>query len=251
ALDIDVVVESSGHFRTKELMQQHIDAGAKQVILSAPAKEDVIPTVVLGVNEHTVDIANEPFLSNASCTTNCLAPLIKVLDDNFGVVQAFMTTIHSFTGDQRLVDAPHVDKRRGRSAAINIIPTTTGAAIAVGHVLPHLSGKLDGIAVRVPIADGSLTDVVCQLEKKVTLEQINHLFSQVSKYHLKNILAYSNQPLVSTDIITNPHSSIVDASLTKVQGNTVKLCAWYDNEWGYSNRLVDLLLLIASKKDKN
>lgn len=249
ALDIDVVVESTGHFRTKELMQEHIDAGAKQVLLSAPAKGNEIPTIVLGVNEHEFDLANEPFLSNASCTTNSLAPIIKVLDDNFGVESGFMTTIHSFTGDQRLVDAPHADPRRGRSAAINIVPTTTGAAKAVGYVLPHLQGKLDGIAVRVPTPDGSLTDVVCQLKHPATKEQINHLFSEVAKYHLKNILEYSDQPLVSTDIVNNPHSTIVDASLTKVYANTVKICTWYDNEWGYSKRVVDLLALIASKKE--
>jgi len=244
ALDIDVVIESTGRFRTKELLQKHINAGAKKVVLTSPAKSGDVPLVVLGVNEHTVDFANEIFISNASCTTNCLAPIIKVLDDNYGVEQCFMTTIHSFTNDQRLVDAPHIDKRRGRSASINIVPTTTGAAKAVGKVIPHLQGLIDGIAVRVPTANGSLTDIVCQLKKEVTIKEVNTLFSEVAKYHLKNILEFSDEPLVSTDIISNPHSSIVDASLTRVNKKTVKVCSWYDNEWGYSNRLIDLLELI-------
>jgi glyceraldehyde 3-phosphate dehydrogenase len=241
SLNIDVVVESTGLFRTREQLNKHLSAGAKKVILSAPAKDKDIPTVVLGVNEHTINFSKETILSNASCTTNCLAPLVKVLDDNFGVEKGFMTTIHSFTGDQNLVDGPHSDKRRGRCASVNMVPTTTGAAKAVGLVLPHLQGKLDGFAMRVPTPNGSFTDLVCELKRPTSVDEINTLFSQVAKHHLFGILQYQDEPIVSSDIITNPHSSIFDPSVTFVLGNLIKIGAWYDNEWGYSNRVIDIL----------
>ncbi len=240
-LDIDVVIESTGFFRTKEKMELHLQAGAKKVMLSAPAKGDGVKTFVLGVNEHEYDPKKHHLVSNASCTTNCLAPIVKVLDDNFGVKRGYMTTVHAFTGDQRLVDAPHPDLRRARAAAINIVPTSTGAAIAVGKVIPHLAGKLNGIALRVPVPDGSITDFVCELERETTKEEINWLMKEVSKHHLRGILEYSEEPLVSTDIIGNAHSSIFDAGLTFVQGNMVKVVSWYDNEWGYSNRICDFI----------
>jgi len=239
-LDVDVVIESTGFFLTKELASKHLKAGAKKVLISAPAKSDDIKTIVLGVNEHEYNKEVDHIVSNASCTTNCLAPLIKVLDDNYGVKKAYMTTIHAYTGDQRILDAPHRDLRRARSAAINIIPTSTGAAKAVGKVIPHLNGKLDGIAIRVPVPDGSITDCVCELNKDVTKEELNWLMKEVANNHLKNIIEYSEEPLVSTDIVGNPHSSIFDSSLTFTNGNLVKLTSWYDNEWGYSNRVCEL-----------
>ncbi len=243
-LGIDVVIESTGFFTNEEGMKKHLRAGAKKVLLSAPGKGDGIKTIVLGVNEHEYDSATHHLVSNASCTTNCLAPLAKVLDDNFGIRRGYMTTVHAYTGDQRLLDAPHSDLRRARSAATNIVPTSTGAAKAVGLVLPHLAGKLDGIAVRVPVPDGSLTDFVVELNRDVTLEEVTSLLKNVSEHHLKGILEYREDPLVSTDIIGNPHSSIFDSKLTFVQGNMVKLCSWYDNEWGYSNRVVQLARLL-------
>jgi len=243
-LGIDVVVESTGIFRTKEQMELHIQAGAKKVMLSAPAKGEGVKTIVLGVNEHDYDKEKHHLVSNASCTTNCLAPLVKVLDDNFGVERGYMTTIHAYTGDQRLLDAPQSDLRRARSAAINIIPTTTGAAIAVGKVIPHLAGKLDGIAIRVPVPVGSVTDFVCELKKETTKEEINWLISEVSKYHMSSIVQYSEEPLVSSDIVGNSHSSIFDASLTFAKGNMVKIVSWYDNEWGYSNRVCDFVAMM-------
>ena len=239
-LGIDVVVECTGRFVDREGLQQHITAGAKKVLLSAPAKGDV-KTIVLGVNDHEYNSHEDHIISNASCTTNCLAPLVKVLDDNIGIEQGFMTTTHAYTGDQRLVDAPHRDLRRARSAAINIIPTSTGAAKAVGLVLPHLKGKLDGIALRVPVPDGSVTDFVCLVKRDTSVAEINELMKQVSDFHLKGIMEYSEEPLVSSDIVNNPHSSIFDSQLTKVSGRMVKVVSWYDNEWGYSNRIVDLL----------
>jgi len=243
-LNIDVVVESTGFFRTAETMGLHLKAGAKKVLLSAPARGKGVKTIVLGVNEHEYHPEIDHLVSNASCTTNCLAPIVKVLDDNFGVKRGYMTTIHSYTGDQKLVDAPHKDLRRARAAANNIVPTSTGAAKAVGEVMPHLSGKLDGIALRVPLPDGSITDFVCELNCEVTKEMINDLMKNVSNYHLKNILEYEEDPIVSSDIVGNAHSSIFDSQLTFVNGNMVKVVSWYDNEWGYSNRVCDLLPLL-------
>jgi len=240
-LNIDVVVESTGFFRTKETMEKHLKAGAKKVLLSAPAKGDGVKTLVLGVNEHTYDPETDDLVSNASCTTNCLAPMVKVLNDNYGIEKGLMTTVHAFTGDQRIVDAPHNDYRRARAAAVNIVPTSTGAAIAVGKVIPELDGKLDGMAMRVPVPDGSITDLVCELKRPVTKEELNELMKNVSQHHLKGILEYQEEPIVSTDIIGNPHSSIFDSQLTKVQGNMVKVVSWYDNEWGYSNRICELI----------
>ena len=240
-LNIDVVIESTGRFRTKELAEQHRIAGAKKVIISAPAKGDGVKTIVFGVNEHTYDSGEHHILSNASCTTNCLAPVVKVLEDNYRIRFGYMTTVHAYTGDQRLVDAPNKDVRRGRSAAANIVPTTTGAAKAVGEVIPRLKGKLDGIAIRVPVPDGSITDFVCELETTPTIEELNALMKNVANFHMKGILEYSEEPLVSTDIIDNPHSSIFDSKLTRIEGNLVKVVAWYDNEWGYSNRLIQFI----------
>ena len=244
-MKVDVVVESTGFFLTKETASKHQKAGAKKVLISAPAKDADIATVVKGVNEHELDM-NATIISNASCTTNCLAPLVKVLNDNFGISKGFMTTVHAYTGDQKLLDAPHKDLRRARSAAVNTIPTSTGAAKAVGLVIPEMKGKLDGIAMRVPVPDGSITDFVCVLNKETTKEEINALFKNVAEHHLKGVLEYSEDPLVSTDIIGNPHSSIFDSSLTSVMGGTlVKVVSWYDNEWGYSNRMIDIIKLIG------
>lgn len=241
-LGVDVVIESTGFFVDKESAGKHITAGAKKVIISAPAK-GAVKTVVLGVNDDVIDADTEIY-SNASCTTNCLAPMVKVLDDSFGVVKGFMTTIHSYTGDQRILDAPHKDLRRARSAAINIIPTSTGAAKAVGLVLPHLNGKLDGGAVRVPTPTGSLTDFVCEVKKETTAEEVNAAFKAAAEGSLKGILEYTEDPIVSTDIIGNPHSNIFDSDLTKVDGTMVKVIGWYDNEAGYANRTADLVTKI-------
>ncbi|MGE0792632.1 MAG: type I glyceraldehyde-3-phosphate dehydrogenase [Candidatus Woesearchaeota archaeon] len=240
-LKIDVVVESTGFFLTKELANKHIIAGAKKVILSAPAKDKDIKTIVIGVNEHTYDSSKDNIISNASCTTNCLAPVVKVLEDAFGIEKGFMTTTHAYTADQRLVDAPHKDLRRARSAALNIVPTSTGAAKAIGLVIPTLNGKLDGISLRVPVPDGSITDFVCQLKKNTTVEDVNDLMKIASENQLRGILEYSEEELVSTDIVGNPHSSIFDSKLTFVKDNLVKVVSWYDNEWGYSNRVVELI----------
>jgi glyceraldehyde 3-phosphate dehydrogenase len=241
--NIDVVVESTGIFRTREGASQHLDAGAKKVIISAPAKDPDI-TVVLGVNEHTYDADKHHIISNASCTTNSLAPPVKVLHENFGIEQGFMTTVHSYTGDQRILDFPHKDLRRARAAAVSIIPTTTGAAKAIGMVLPELNGKLDGMAIRVPTPDGSLTDLTCILKRNVKAEEVNNAMKRASENSLKGIMDYTEEPLVSTDVIGNPHSAIIDGLSTKVnggQGNLLKILSWYDNEWGYSCRLVDLI----------
>ena len=247
-LQVDIVIESTGFFRTKELAEKHINAGARKIIISAPAKSDDIKTIVLGVNENTYDPEKDNIISNASCTTNCLAPMVKVLNDNFGVEKGLLNTIHSYTSDQKLVDAPHKDLRRARSAAINIVPTTTGAAIAVTKVIPSLQGKLDGIALRVPTPDGSIVDFTCQLKRNVTKEEINKLFKNVSLHHLKGILEYTEEPLVSTDIVGNPHSVIFDSQLTYVKDNLVKVIGWYDNEAGYSYRLVELALFLMGVK---
>jgi len=243
-LGAEVVVESTGFFRDAKSAGKHLEAGAKKVIISAPASGDDIQTIVLGVNDEKIDKEVEIY-SNASCTTNCLAPMAKVLDDSFGLVKGFMTTIHSYTGDQALVDGPHKDLRRARAAAVNIVPTTTGAAKAVGLVLPHLDGKLDGGAVRVPTVTGSLTDFTVVLEKETTEEEVNAAFKAASEGAMKGVLEYSEEPLVSSDIIGNPHSNIFDALSTKVDGNLVKVIGWYDNEAGYSARTADLIKKIV------
>ena len=242
-LGVDVVIESTGFFLTKEKASLHIKAGAKKVILSAPAKDADILTIVKGVNEH--EYKGEEIVSNASCTTNCLAPLVKVLDDNFGLEKGMMTTVHAYTADQRIVDGPHKDLRRARAAAQNIVPTTTGAAKAVTKVIPHLKGKLDGMAIRVPVVDGSITDFTCTLKKEATKEQVNELFKNVAGHHLKDVIEYTEDEIVSSDILGNTHSSIFDAKSTNViDGKFVKVVSWYDNEWGYSNRLIDLVHIV-------
>ncbi len=243
-LGIDIVVESTGFFRTREGAGKHIEAGAKKVLISAPGK-DVDITIVKGVNEHEYKKGEHMIISNASCTTNCLGPIVKVLNDNFGIIHGFMTTVHSYTGDQHLLDAPHKDMRRTRNAATNIIPTTTGAARSVGDVIPSMKGRLNGMAVRVPTPDGSLVDFGCNTKRPVTKEQVNVLFKLVAENNLKGIIQYTEEPIVSTDIIGNPHSSIFDSTLTDVlDGSLLKVIGWYDNEWGYSNRMVDILKIL-------
>ena len=246
-LGVDVVVESTGVFRTRETIEPHLEAGAKRVILTVPAKDDIDYMVVIGVNDKGMRPEHR-IVSNASCTTNCLAPMAKVLNDAFGVEYGVINTIHAYTNDQRLADVPHTDLRRSRAAAENVIPTSTGAARAVGKVLPELAGKLDGIAMRVPVPDGSIVDFVVQLRDDVTVEKINEAVRDASNTeHLSPILEYSTLPLVSTDIIGNSHSSIYDAPFTKLlEGNLVKTLNWYDNEWGYSNRVVDLIGIFAA-----
>ncbi len=240
-MDVDVVVESTGIFRDSESLNKHLDAGAKKVLLTVPPKDDIDATIVLGVNDDDLK-PEDKIVSNASCTTNCLAPIAKVLDDNFGIISGLMTTVHAYTNDQALAETTHSDFRRGRSATQNIIPTSTGAAKAVGMVLPELNGKLDGMAMRVPVPDGSVVDLVVELEKKVSIDDINKAVKNAADNELNGILEYSEVPLVSTDILNNPHSSIYDASSTQLlEGNHVKVVCWYDNEWGYSNRVVDLI----------
>ncbi len=243
-LNIDVVLESTGVFSKREKLQLHIDAGAKKVILSAPPKDDIDAIVVLGVNDDVLKPEHK-IISNASCTTNCLAPMVKVLDDAFGIKKGLMTTIHAYTNDQVMLDQPHKDLRRARAAAVSIIPTTTGAAKAVGKVLPHLKGKLDGFSLRVPTPDGSITDFVCELNAEATKEQINDAFKKASETNLKGYLEYCVDPIVSVDIIGNPSSCIFDSLSTMAMGNLVKVIGWYDNEWGYSCRVVDLLKKIS------
>ena len=244
-LGVDVVIESTGVFRDKASLQKHLDAGAKRVILTVPSKDDIDETIVLGVNDSELG-PEDLIVSNASCTTNCLAPLAKVLDDEFGIRKGVMTTVHAYTNDQRLADVPHEDLRRSRAATENIIPTTTGAAKAVGEVLPNLDGKLDGMAMRVPVPDGSTVDLVVELEQDVTVDQVNAAVRKAAEGPLAGIIEYTEDPIVSTDIIGNPHSSIFDASGTQVMGgNLVKVMSWYDNEWGYSNRVVDLIERLA------
>ena len=242
----DVVIESTGFFTDAEEARKHVTAGAKKVIISAPAKGEDI-TIVMGVNDADYDPAKDVVISNASCTTNCLAPMAKVIDDAFGIERGLMTTIHAYTNDQKILDFPHSDLRRARAAAINMIPTSTGAAKAIGLVLPHLKGKLDGYAMRVPIPTGSATDLTVELKTPATKEQINAAVKQAAEGPLKGILQYTEDPIVSTDIVTDPASCIFDAGLTNVNGNMVKVVGWYDNEWGYSNRLVDLVGLVGSK----
>ncbi|MGH3949842.1 MAG: type I glyceraldehyde-3-phosphate dehydrogenase [Pseudonocardiaceae bacterium] len=244
-LGVDVVVESTGFFTKAEDAAKHIKAGAKKVIISAPAKGEDL-TVVLGVNDNQYD-GTQTIISNASCTTNCLGPLAKILHEAFGIEQGLMTTIHAYTADQNLQDGPHSDLRRARAAALNIVPTGTGAAKAIGLVLPELNGKLDGYALRVPVPTGSTTDLTVTLAKEASLEEINAAYKAAAEGPLKGILRYSEEPIVSTDIVTDPSSCIYDAPLTKVIGRQVKVVGWYDNEWGYSNRLADLVSLVGSK----
>ncbi|HEY8371608.1 MAG TPA: type I glyceraldehyde-3-phosphate dehydrogenase [Pseudonocardiaceae bacterium] len=245
-LGVDIVIESTGRFTKAEDARKHIEAGAKKVIISAPAKGEDL-TVVMGVNDDKVD-GSQVVLSNASCTTNCVAPMAKVLHESFGIVKGLMTTVHAYTNDQVILDFPHKDLRRARAAATNIIPTTTGAAKATALVLPELKGKLDGIAMRVPVPDGSVTDLTVQLAREVTKEEVNEAFQKAAEGPLKGILVYTEDPIVSSDIVGSPASCTFDASLTMViEGTTVKVVGWYDNEWGYSNRLVDLTALVASK----
>jgi len=241
-LEVDVVLECTGVFNKKELAQKHIEAGAKKVILSAPAKDDT-PVYLLGINEQEYN--QEEIISNGSCTTNCLAPMIKVLDDNFGVEKGFMTTTHSYTNDQRLQDLPHKDLRRARAAALNIIPTTTGAAKTVGKVIKKFAGQLDGIALRVPTPVVSITDFVCILKKEVQVEEIQEAMKEAAQNGLKNILITSEGPLVSMDLKGNPHSVVVDLPLVMANGNLVKVVGWYDNEWGYSCRMIDMAKYIS------
>lgn len=245
-LGVDIVIESTGRFTDAVDARKHIEAGAKKVLISAPATgEDA--TFVLGVNDHLYDPDNHHIISNASCTTNCLAPLAKVFNDEFGIENGLMTTVHAYTADQNLQDGPHSDLRRARAAAINIVPSTTGAAKAIGLVLPELKGKLDGFALRVPVPTGSITDLTLVSKKAVTIDEIKAAYQKAAAGPMKGILLYTEDPIVSSDIVTDPHSSIFDAGLVRVIGNTVKLSSWYDNEWGYSNRLVELTELVASK----
>jgi glyceraldehyde 3-phosphate dehydrogenase len=245
-LGVDIVIESTGRFTDAKEAVKHIEAGAKKVLISAPATgEDA--TFVIGVNEHLYDPAKHNIISNASCTTNCLAPLAKVFNDEFGIENGLMTTVHAYTADQNLQDGPHSDLRRARAAALNIVPSSTGAAKAIGLVLPELKGKLDGYALRVPVPTGSITDLTLLSKKKVTIEEIKAAFKKAADGPLKGILKYTEDEIVSSDIVTDPHSSIFDAGLVKVIDQTVKISSWYDNEWGYSNRLVDLTVLVANK----
>ena len=247
ALGVEIVVESTGLFTEKEKAQGHLAGGAKKVIISAPAKDEDV-TIVMGVNENMYDSKKHNIISNASCTTNCLAPLAKVLLDNFGIKHGLMTTIHSYTNDQKILDLPHKDLRRARSAAVSMIPTSTGAAKAIGAVLPQLKGKMDGYAMRVPTPDVSITDLTCELEKATSIADINAAFKKAASGAMSHILEYSEAPLVSSDFVGNPKSCIFDPELTKViDGNFVKVLGWYDNEWGYSNRVVDLIEFIAQK----
>ncbi|MGQ5264968.1 type I glyceraldehyde-3-phosphate dehydrogenase [Micromonospora sp. ZYX-F-536] len=241
----DVVIESTGFFTDATKAKAHVDGGAKKVIISAPAKNEDV-TVVMGVNHDSYDPAKHTIISNASCTTNCLAPMAKVLHDTFGIQHGLMTTIHAYTQDQNLQDAPHKDLRRARAAALNIVPTSTGAAKAIGLVLPELKGKLDGYALRVPIPTGSVTDLTVNVGRETTVDEVNAALKAAADGPLKGILVYNEDPIVSTDIVTDPASCIFDAPLTKVVGNQVKVVGWYDNEWGYSNRLVDLVKLVGT-----
>jgi len=241
----EIVIESTGVFRKKEQCLMHVKAGAKKVILTVPSKDEIDNTIVLGVNDSELK-DSDVVVSNASCTTNCLAPMVKVLNDTFGIEKGLMTTIHAYTNDQCILDFPHSDLRRARSAAVSMIPTTTGAAKAVGKVIPSMNGKLNGMAVRVPTADGSFTDFVAELKKEVTAEEVNAAMKKAADGDLKGILEYTDEPIVSIDIVGNPSSCIFDSLATMVQGNMVKVCGWYDNEWGYSNRVVQLAEKLAA-----
>jgi len=244
-LGADYVIESTGVFRTADKIKAHFDAGAKKVLLTVPAKSEIDNTIVLGVNDGDLR-PEDKIVSNASCTTNCLAPIAKVLNDSFGIKTGIMTTVHGYTNDQKLLDLPHSDLRRTRAAARNIIPTTTGAAIAVGKVIPELDGHLNGISLRVPVEDGSIVDLVAELKREVTKEEVNAAMKAAAEGPMKGYLGYTEDPIVSHDVIGNPLSSLFDASSTMVIGNTVKVLSWYDNEWGYSNRVVDLLKKMAT-----
>lgn len=245
-LAIDLVIESTGKFTNREKASLHLAAGAKQVIISAPATDPTIPMVVIGVNDQQIDLQS-PILSNASCTTNNVAPMVKILDDIWGVEEGYITTIHSMTGDQNLHDSPHKDLRRARAASSSIIPTTTGAAKAITHIFPHLEGKLGGAGIRVPVLNGSLTDFTCILKTKTTIQEINKAFKLAATKELKFIVEYTEDPIVSVDIINNPHSCIFDSQLTSIVGDLVKVVGWYDNESGYSNRLADLVEQISKQ----
>ncbi|CAL9286737.1 MULTISPECIES: type I glyceraldehyde-3-phosphate dehydrogenase [unclassified Streptomyces] len=245
-LGVDIVIESTGIFTKKADAEKHIAGGAKKVLISAPAKDEDI-TIVMGVNQEKYDPAQHHVISNASCTTNCVAPMAKVLDESFGIVKGMMTTVHAYTNDQRILDFPHKDLRRARAAAENIIPTSTGAAKATALVLPQLKGKLDGIAMRVPVPTGSVTDLVLELDREVTKDEVNTAFQKAAEGQLKGILEYTEDPIVSSDIVNWPASCTFDSSLTMVQGKQVKVVGWYDNEWGYSNRLVDLTVFVGSQ----
>ncbi len=249
-LGVDLVLESTGFFRTKEKAGMHLTAGAKKVLISAPAKgDDPVKTIVIGVNHESYDPEKDTVVSNASCTTNCLAPVVKTLHEAYGIEHGFLLTAHAYTSTQNLVDGPHKDLRRARSAALNLVPTTTGAAVAVTQVIPALKGKLDGLAIRVPVPDGSLVDFTCVVNKDTSVEEVNALFGEMASDGMKGILEYSDEPLVSTDIIGNPHSAIFDGGMTRViNKRLVKVLVWYDNEWGYANRLVDMLRLLAKDK---
>jgi len=240
----DIVIESTGRFTKASDAAKHLSGGAKKVVISAPATDEDV-TLVLGVNDSAYDPAKHKIISNASCTTNCLAPMAKVIHENFGIIKGFMTTVHAYTNDQVILDFPHKDLRRARAAATNIIPTSTGAAKAIGLVLPELKGKLDGYALRVPVPTGSITDLTVEVSKETTASEINAVMKKAAEGPLKGILRYTEDPIVSADIVTDPHSSIFDAGITKVIGNQVKVASWYDNEWGYSNRLVDLMTFIG------
>ena len=240
----DIVIESTGRFTKASDAAKHLSGGAKKVVISAPATDEDV-TLVLGVNDSAYDPAKHKIISNASCTTNCLAPMAKVIHENFGIIKGFMTTVHAYTNDQVILDFPHKDLRRARAAATNIIPTSTGAAKAIGLVLPELKGKLDGYALRVPVPTGSITDLTVEVSKETTTSEINAAMKKAAEGPLKGILRYTEDPIVSADIVTDPHSSIFDAGITKVIGNQVKVASWYDNEWGYSNRLVDLMTFIG------
>ncbi len=244
-LDIDLVIESTGKFTSKQGASGHLEAGAKQVVISAPATDKSVPTIVLGVNDASIDLRS-PILSNASCTTNNVAAMVKILDDNWGIIDGYITTVHSMTGDQSLHDTPHKDLRRARAASASIIPTTTGAAKAITAIFPHLEGKLGGAGIRVPVLNGSLTDFTCSLKKQPTVEAINLAFKHAADGAMKSILEYTEDPIVSTDIIGNTHSCIFDSRLTSIVGGLVKVVGWYDNEMGYSSRLADLVEKIGS-----
>jgi glyceraldehyde 3-phosphate dehydrogenase len=245
-LGVQFVIESTGVFRNREPLEKHMQAGAEKVILTVPPKDEIDATIVMGVNDEQLKPEHR-IVSNASCTTNCLAPIAKILDENFGIEEGFITTVHAYTNDQRLADVPHKDFRRSRAAGENIIPTTTGAAKAVGQVLPQLQGKLDGLAMRVPVPDGSIVDLVCRLNKKASRDDVNNAVRDTAEDAMQKIVEYSEAPLVSSDIIGNPHSSIFDALSTKSeQDGYIRILSWYDNEWGYSNRVVDLIEMMAA-----
>lgn len=244
-LGVDVVIESTGVFRKREQIEKHLQAGAKKVILTVPAKDELDATIVLGVNDETLK-PDDKLLSNASCTTNCAAPMVKVIEDNFGIERGFLLTIHAYTSDQRLLDFPHSDPRRARAAAYSVIPTSTGAAKAIGKVIPAMKGKLDGVAHRVPVPDGSLTELALQLKRNVTVEEVNAVMKKASETYLKGIMEYTADPIVSIDIVGNRHSVIFDSGLTNVvDGSFLKISGWYDNEIGYSNRVIDLVIKVG------